>query len=97
MIVLFFVGIIEMVIVSVWTKVVTDSKIIASGVVTIINILIWYYVLEKVVSDIGNWKLVVLYAFGCAIGTMLTTAYYKHQEKKMSPKKEDINKVIGKV
>jgi len=93
--ILFFVGIIEMIIVSVWTKVVTDSKILASGVVTVINILIWYYVLEKVVSDIGNWKLVVLYAFGCAIGTMLTTAYFQRQEKKSTMKKENINKIIG--
>lgn len=92
---LFFVGIIEMIIVSVWTKVVTDSKIIASGVVTIINILIWYYVLEKVVSDIGNWKLVILYAFGCALGTMMTTAYYKYQEKKAPPKKENVSKLVG--
>ena len=79
---LFFVGILEMLIVTAWTKVVTKNQIIASGVVTMINILIWYYVLETIVNDISNWLLILLYAFGCALGTVASTLYFKNKEAK---------------
>ena len=79
---LFFVGILEMLIVTTWTKVVTKTQILASGFITVINILIWYYVLQTIVEDIENWKMVILYAFGCAIGTVITTAYFQYQENK---------------
>lgn len=79
---LFFVGILEMLIVTAWTKVVTKNQIVASGVVTMINILIWYYVLETIVNDINNWRLILLYAFGCALGTVASTLYFKNKEAK---------------
>ncbi len=77
---LFFVGILEMLIVTTWTKVVTKNQIIASGAVTIINIFIWYYVLETIIGDINNWQLVLLYALGCALGTIASTLYFKNKE-----------------
>lgn len=70
---LFFIGILEMVIVTVWTKAVTKTRVLASGLITLVNIFIWYYVLQAVIEDINNWKLVLLYAVGCAIGTSLGT------------------------
>lgn len=76
---LFFVGVLEMIIVTAWTKLVVETRIIASGAVTMINILIWYYVLQTIVDDISNWNLVLLYAFGCAVGTVLST-YYFHRD-----------------
>lgn len=82
MIALFFVGIAEMVIIAAWTKMVSDNKILASGVITLINIITWYYVLERILQDLGNWKVVAFYATGCAIGTMLTTWYFQVKEKK---------------
>ena len=78
---LFFIGILEMVIVTVWTKTVATTQVLASGVITIINIFIWYYVLQTVVDNIHNWQLVALYAFGCAIGTALTTWFFGVREK----------------
>ena len=82
MITLFFVGIVEMMIIAVWTKMVADNKILASGVVTVINIVTWYYVLQTILEDIGNWQLIVVYAIGCAIGTMATAWYFQVKEKK---------------
>ena len=82
MIILFFVGIIEMVIVTIWTKVVMETRVLLSGLVTIVNILIWYYVLQAIVEDIDNWRLVIIYALGCALGTALTTYYFKLRQKK---------------
>ncbi|NMC51691.1 hypothetical protein GYA54_03120 [Candidatus Kuenenbacteria bacterium] len=79
---LFFVGILEMLIVTTWTKVVTKNQILASGAVTIVNIFIWYYVLETIVNDISNWQLVILYALGCALGTVASTLYFKNKEAK---------------
>lgn len=78
---LFFVGILEMIIVTVWTKAVTNTQVVASGVITIVNIFIWYYVLQTVVDNIQNWQLVALYALGCAIGTVLTTWFFGVREK----------------
>ncbi|MEK7159036.1 MAG: DUF5698 domain-containing protein [Patescibacteria group bacterium] len=79
---LFIIGVIEMVIISSWTKVVTETKVLASGVFTILNVLIWYYVLNKIVNDISNWQLIISYALGCAIGTMITTAFFSWRKKK---------------
>ena len=85
---IFFVGIIEMIIVTAWTKTVTKTKVLASGVITVINILIWYYVLDKIVNNLENIWIVLSYAFGCAVGTMISTYYlgYKEKRKKVSPK-----------
>jgi uncharacterized protein YebE (UPF0316 family) len=70
-----------MIIVTAWTKVVTESKLIASGVITFINILIWYYVLRVVIDNIDNLLVVVSYALGCSLGTVLTTYYFKKMGK----------------
>jgi NADH:ubiquinone oxidoreductase subunit K len=78
--ILFFIGIVEMMIIAVWTRMVSDSKVMASGLVTVVNIFIWYYVLQAVVGDIQNIGVIALYAAGCAIGTMITTAYFRHRD-----------------
>lgn len=79
---LFFIGILEMLIVTAWTKLVTKAKIFASGAVTMINVLIWYYVLATIVDNINNWQLVLLYAFGCAIGTVIGTYLFELLDKR---------------
>ena len=80
--ILFFIGVIEMVIISTWTKAVTETKIILSGLVTVVNVLIWYYVLETVINNITNTQVIIQYAVGCAVGTMITTAYFSWQNDK---------------
>jgi len=80
--ILFFIGIIEMLVISTWTKVVTETKVVVSGMVTVVNIFIWYYVLQTMVNDIHNFWVVGLYAAGCAVGTMLSTAYFRFKEKR---------------
>lgn len=80
--ILFFIGVIEMAIIATWTKAVTETKIILSGVVTVVNVLIWYYVLETVINNIANTQVILQYAAGCALGTMLTTAYFNWQAGK---------------
>ncbi|HCC22688.1 TPA: hypothetical protein DF272_00710 [Candidatus Falkowbacteria bacterium] len=86
MIILFFVGLVEMVIVTSWTKTVTESKVLMSGVITVLNIAIWYYVLEKIVSDITNIALIAMYAIGCAVGTMIMTYCFSVKKNKKSSK-----------
>lgn len=80
---LFFIGIIEMLIVTAWTKLVTRTKILASGGVTMVNVLIWYYVLQRIMDDISNWRLALLYAFGCSLGTVLSMYFFQRNELKM--------------
>lgn len=67
-----------------WTKFVTKTRILASGVVTMINVLIWFYVLQKIVTDINNWKLALIYAFGCSVGTVMSTYYFHLDENNKS-------------
>ncbi len=82
MLLLFIIGFIDMVIISAWTKLVSDNKIMASGVVTVINIVTWYYVLQTILEDMGNWRLIAVYAIGCGLGTMLSTYYFQSKAKK---------------
>lgn len=72
---IFFVGIVEMLIVTAWTQTVTKTRVLASGTITVINVLVWYYVLENIVNNLGNVWIVLLYAAGCAVGTMISTYY----------------------
>lgn len=80
--ILFFIGIVEMIIVTVWTKVVTKTQIWSSGIITLINVLVWYYVLQTIVDNINNWVVALMYALGCAVGTMVGTFFYQRQELK---------------
>lgn len=82
---LFLIGLVEMVIATVWTRVVSRGEMAASGIVTFVNILIWYYVLQQVVEDISNWRLIFLYAVGCALGTVIGTWYFAWREKRIAP------------
>ena len=90
--ILFFIGILEMLIVTTWTKVVTKSQVLASGIITWINILIWYYVLQSMVNDIGNWYVATLYATGCAVGTIVTMFFFSAKERKAA--KITKNKIV---
>jgi ABC-type iron transport system FetAB permease component len=81
----------EMMIVTTWTKLVAETRILASGVVTIINIFIWYYVLETILHNINDWKVVMLYALGCALGTVMTTYYFKLKEDKLKEAKPELS------
>ncbi len=89
---IFILGIVEMFIISLWTKTVVESKIFLSGLITVVNILIWTYVLKTFVEDINNIYLVFLYAFGCAVGTMLSGLISKQNK---SRKKRKVNKALN--
>jgi len=88
--VLFFVGIIEMAISAAWTRMVSDNRTLPTGVITMMNIFIWYYVLNQVVNNINGWHVIVPYALGCACGAMLGTV-------KMSRARKVFNKLCAKL
>ena len=70
-----------MLIATIWTSLVSQAKVVGSGLVTVVNILIWYYVLQVFVSDLGNFQLVLIYALGCSLGVMIGTYYFDHDKK----------------
>ena len=80
--ILFIVGVVEMVIISAWTNAVTETKVLASGAITVVNVLIWYFVLNTVINNIADWTLIMQYTIGCALGTMATTAYFSSKKKR---------------
>lgn len=79
---------------TVWTKVVTKTQVIASGVITVINIMIWYYVLGTIVTNLDSFVLVIEYAIGCAIGTMIGTYYFGRKEKRDREKRKNAKKAL---
>ena len=81
MTILFFIGIIEMLIVTAWTRAVTRGHVLASGGITIVNIFVWYYVLKVVINDINNVWLVATYAFGCAVGCVIATTIFSPKKR----------------
>jgi ABC-type iron transport system FetAB permease component len=87
---LFFIGVLEMLIVTIWTKVVSETRVLASGIVTMVNVLIWYYVLQRILDDMGNWWLVLLYASGCSLGTILSTYAFQLRDNFQSAKVEAV-------
>jgi uncharacterized protein YebE (UPF0316 family) len=76
-----FIGLIEMLVVGVWTKTVTRCQVIASGIVTIFNVFIWWIILRQVLDNIDNLETICWYAIGCSIGTMLSSILFKSREK----------------
>jgi hypothetical protein len=81
MFIFFAIGFLEMIIGTIWTKVVNKSQVWASGIITMIQIIIWYYVIQAIVADIHNWVIIISYALGCSLGTMLSTYYFQVTEK----------------
>jgi uncharacterized protein YebE (UPF0316 family) len=69
--ILFLVGIVDMVVIALWTKAVTKANVPLTGLVTTLNVFIWYYVVSQVVEHIDDWATIVPYAAGCAIGSMI--------------------------
>lgn len=68
---LFIVGVIEMLISAHWTKAVSKANVALTGLITTVNIFIWYYVIRVVVEDLNNWQKIVPYVLGCSLGAML--------------------------
>ena len=73
--IIFLIGVLEMIILTTWTKAVTRARVVASGGITLLNVFVWYYVLETILSNMQNFSVVILYALGCATGTMLGTYF----------------------
>jgi len=91
---IFIIGVIEMFVIAYWTKTVVESRVYMSGIITIVNVLIWFYVLQTFVDNIDNWYLVMSYALGCAVGTMLSS-FVSNQEK--ARKNRKVKKALTKL
>ncbi len=83
---IFFVGLAEMLIVTAWTNAVSKTKVLESGVISWLNVIVWYYVLQAIINNVNNWAIAVVYAFGCASGTMLTTYFFSIRDAKSNVK-----------
>ena len=98
MFLIFILGVVEMFIIAYWTKTVVETRIYMSGLITVINVLIWYYVLQTFVDNLNNWYLVLGYAFGCAVGTMLSGLISNQEKKRKNRKvKQALTKLESKI
>ena len=92
---IFTIGVVEMFVVAYWTKTVVESRVYMSGAVTVVNILIWFYVLRTFVDNIDNWQLVISYALGCATGTMLSSFVSNRETARKSRKVKQALSKLG--
>jgi len=81
--ILFLIGIIEMAISAAWTRYVSKAQVVSTGMITGVNIFIWYYVIEQVVNHIDSWFAIIPYAGGCAIGAMLGASKPKTLKRRL--------------
>lgn len=89
----FAIGVVEMFIVALWTKLVSDSRVTASAVVTFVNTVMYFYVLEALLSHVDNTPVIISYALGCAVGTVAAShpAFLKKKTKRVSRSKKAIH------
>ena len=71
MLVIFLIGMAEMVLSTLWTKYVQEKSVIGSTAVTMVHVFVWYYVLRTVIDQIDNIGIVVAYALGCGLRNIL--------------------------
>lgn len=71
--ILFLIGIVELYISATLTRSISLRKPLISGLITFINILLWYFVLRIMLDNFKNVGMVLVYAIGCSIGSILGT------------------------
>lgn len=94
---IFILGVIEMFVIAYWTKTVVESRIYVSGLITVVNVLIWFYVLRTFVDNIDNWYLVLSYALGCAAGTMLSSLVSNKEKSRKRRKVRQVKHALSKL
>jgi hypothetical protein len=77
---LFLVGVIEMIFVSALTESISQGKVLRSGLFTFINIAIWYFILRLVIDDITDISVLFIYGLGCSFGTMFKVYLTKRRK-----------------
>jgi len=74
---IFVIGLVEN-FVSTWQlKVISKDYHITAGLLDILNVLIWYFILRLMVENINNVNLAVMYAIGSGLGTYLSARYFE--------------------
>jgi uncharacterized protein YebE (UPF0316 family) len=71
MLIIFLIGMAEMILNTLWAKYVAETKVFLTTSVTMIHVFIWYYVLHTVIEQINDIGIVLSYAFGCGVGTVI--------------------------
>lgn len=89
---IFVIGMAEMVLSTLWARYVQDKSIAGSTSVTMIHVFVWYYVLRTFIDQIDNIMIVVAYALGCGVGNVIAIVIGEYSEKdlirKRRPKKQ---------
>ena len=80
---IFLVGMAEMVLSTLWTNYVQEKSPFGSTLVTVIHVFVWYYVLRTVLDQIDNIAIVFYYAAGCGAGTLLPMLFRESIEKRL--------------
>ncbi|OGG63604.1 hypothetical protein A3D66_01980 [Candidatus Kaiserbacteria bacterium RIFCSPHIGHO2_02_FULL_50_9] len=84
MLIIFLIGMAEMVLSTLWTKYVQEKSVVGSTAVTMVHVFVWYYVLRTVIDQIDNIGIVVAYALGCGIGNVAAHYFGEYSKKKLA-------------
>ena len=87
MLLIFLIGMAEMVLATLWAKYVQDKSVIGSTAVTILHVFVWYFVLRTVIDQIDNIGIVVAYALGCGIGNIAAHYFGEYSKKKIATRR----------
>ncbi len=74
-------GIVECFLLSLNTKFLQKNKKLPCFIVSLLSIIIWYYVISTVVENMHNWKLLMCYAIGFSSGDVLAIEFDVYLEK----------------
>jgi uncharacterized protein YebE (UPF0316 family) len=91
---IFLIGMAEMVLSTLWAKYVQDKSVVGSTAVTMIHVFVWYYVLRTFIDQIENIGIVVAYALGCGVGNMLAIYIGEYSNKHFAARKRKKSKAI---
>ena len=83
---IFFIGMAEAVLSTLWAKSIQETRMYWSPVITMMNVLIWYYVLRTVLEQVNDVSVVLMYALGCGLGNFLVIMTGKVMEKRAAHK-----------
>lgn len=93
---IFMIGMAEMVLSTLWTKYVQEKSVVGSTAVTMIHVFVWYYVLRTLIDQIDNIMIVVAYAFGCGAGNIIAIILGEYSNEALTTRRRSKKKTKAK-
>jgi len=81
LVIIAIVGLLESFISTIYSKFRQRGKLLYTAISSITYNAVWFYMLARILENMSNWSLIVVYILFCAIGDILGLIFDKHIEK----------------